>query len=539
MPYDINEPIQNKSLWILEESAVNSGDSFDKLKGELQVLWAIEDSADPSNEPNLYLKSPSEGIPTGEERTVTVIDHPRDMTRLRINSPGSYVHNAEFNPTKVSRISDSLIIPNFQIPLRLYGDPEKIYSDSHWEAILMGTPFKGETTERLIDMNSLFYDTALCIPLPYSIADINSSYGAGGYPASVTNCVQITNEYNHYSPSVKRYQEKVGTYTSETLIPSIYLFETIYCAPHVGDEEGTPTTYAALQAQLGTASMNRVTLVTPDTLNPIITAFGATEILQRSIITGSGAHHLHAWLDKMSSLTLSSYHEDAIMKQNKNFLFTNRFYTHRDSTIGIHGEMIAREFPYYNKIALTRHVGTSFQEVFTDAYPDGGSDGGAHSDGFAPLRAQYSSVLGQHFAARLQDLEADTIFLESLKNLALGEFSDFEMTEKSYQTFTLQEEFEGSSSTFKRYQAAAAKSQVYRQVDLLSFIAYATNNLTEAISNDTTTLGSIDYSDGLQAVCQFRSITRTHTDGRARNYGMERLDGTLRAGSVDVRSRTS
>jgi hypothetical protein len=478
MAYNISDYVQNKTLTIVDESLLEGGTNSDKLRASLKNGW-VEDTVPDSDVPFLRYSAldinPSvtdlRGVEVKRVSPADDADHTNPISKV------------EFNPTKVTRISDDLIIPNFKIPMRIYGNDEIITSNIHWDTVLKGGTFQGHKYEPLINMTSLFYDTAINLELPYSAIEINSSYGNQGYPATITNQVQITNNYNHYSPDIGKYQNLISAFSSELLIPNIYFFENVYGAPSfTPDEEGKRALYT-LTSHLGSASMSYLTLI-DDTLSSPGQILANT--LQNTTITGSGAHLLHNHLYKMSYYPLSASATERIIEQNKNLVFDAAFFQERNPTVGVNGELIARSFPYYNKISFERHVATITEDP----------SGRASSDEFIEGRNNvglWNTQYANYITKALEEKKLSNQFLESLKNLVLGEFSGLSLTEKNYTTYTQEEVITGSHSTFQRSLQGTIKQETYKQVDFLSFLTYAADNLSEGVSHDIVSFGPTTF----------------------------------------------
>ena len=80
-----------------------------------------------------------------------------------------YISHAEMSTTRIDTIDPGTIVPNFKIPMRMYGsDPAMPGGDQFWYTYFMGGEAFGSTYEAKLDNNTIFYDEAFRFPLPYN-----------------------------------------------------------------------------------------------------------------------------------------------------------------------------------------------------------------------------------------------------------------------------------------------------------------------------------------------------------------------------------
>ena len=130
-------------------------------------------------------------------------------------------------------VSKNSIMINKKFPVRLIGDPENVFSDSHWEKILIGGMWGKEQIQGIIKDNVVFDDQHMESIYPIDAKVIKrlkaleysntEGYGTGLYEVR-GDFVEIKPEINHYIPY---YQDHTNNLGSELLIPNAYLMTSI------------------------------------------------------------------------------------------------------------------------------------------------------------------------------------------------------------------------------------------------------------------------------------------------------------------------
>ena len=119
-------------------------------------------------------------------------------------------------------IDDKIIIPNKQVPIRLYGNSDVIKNDTHWKTVLLGgtygnNSYDGIYEEKIYDNHTFDYS------LPYSKMESITIPGGDYFETPI----QITYDYNIY---LKEYQDYISNIDTELIIPNMYLFKSIQLA---------------------------------------------------------------------------------------------------------------------------------------------------------------------------------------------------------------------------------------------------------------------------------------------------------------------
>jgi len=145
-------------------------------------------------------------------------------------------------PIQTTLSKDSIMI-NKRIPVRLIGNQEHVFSDEHWEKILVGGQWAGSQMEPMIKQNVVFDDQHMESIYPIDakivkrLTDLNySPESYSGFFAVRGDYVQIKPEVNHYIPFYQDYVKKLG---SELVIPNAYLMTSIEL---FGDSIALPVT---------------------------------------------------------------------------------------------------------------------------------------------------------------------------------------------------------------------------------------------------------------------------------------------------------
>ena len=111
-----------------------------------------------------------------------------------------YISHAEMSTTRIDTIDSATIVPNFKIPMRMYGsDPAMPGGDQFWYTYFMGGEAFGATYEQKLDSSTIFYDEAMRFPLPYNDLELmvfgaDSNYGEKTATAAAEEIESSTDE---------------------------------------------------------------------------------------------------------------------------------------------------------------------------------------------------------------------------------------------------------------------------------------------------------------------------------------------------------
>ena len=147
------------------------------------------------------------------------------------------------NPARMTVSKDSMMI-NTRFPVRLIGNPEHVFSDQHWEKVLLGGMWGREQVPGIIKENFVFDDQHMEVLYPIDAKKIkrlndleytySDAYGTNLY-STRGDFIEIKPEVNHYIPFYQDYTNNLG---SELLIPNAYLMTSIEL---FGDSAGFST----------------------------------------------------------------------------------------------------------------------------------------------------------------------------------------------------------------------------------------------------------------------------------------------------------
>jgi len=544
-PYSDSGITENKISLLVDASVVD----FDLLRAALGNGWITyeEYSLDRHGTFADFIQSPPQSAENLRRYEVL-----RVTPSSQISPEQRTINAIEFNPFKVARISDELIIPNFTIPIRIYGS-SNINDDEHWRAVCAGGIYRGAEYPGLVNTTELFYDTSLTVPLPYNRLELNLLYGAYG-SATPKPEIEITNDYRHYYPSTKKYQDLAAATNSELLLPNIYEYETLYYAPNsdVGTAPQKAFAYESLLEQFGSASVSRITNLPNELGVPLGLSMFKVGRFQANSISGSGVETFQKTMVQTMEYPLTPEAERSIINRNKNILFDDYYYTTSVTDRGS-AFRIARSFPYYNKIAFTRHVPTNTADMWDAALLSNvhsleqatadwlvasmtGDDTTGMYEAMAArvisAHAHLSTLstgfwgtkgLSSFFTQAIADSDMSNQFLESLKNLVLGEYAGIKMEERSYSCATQTQFPTGSRETFAIMMNGTVESKALKTVDFTQFMNYAAQHSTEAISTDVTSVGPVGMTTPARRAAGSRNATT--------NASSDRLMGAVRMSS--------
>jgi len=185
--------------------------SLDHLRNLLGLYW--------TNDVNAATGDVSLNYDVSTANTKYSIDLVEDLnlrmvSRMQAKSP--YVDRIEFNPDFMETITNESLLPNFKIPLRIYGSREYTKGDRFWNTLFMGGTFGEENYAPIVSAPYAFYDESVMMPIPYSAMEVKLA------DASLQEALpaQITYTYNSYSADIREYQRWTKKLESALLIPN-------------------------------------------------------------------------------------------------------------------------------------------------------------------------------------------------------------------------------------------------------------------------------------------------------------------------------
>tara|TARA_Y100000310_G_scaffold22956_1_gene22019 strand:- start:2229 stop:5036 length:2808 start_codon:yes stop_codon:yes gene_type:complete len=118
---------------------------------------------------------------------------------------------------KTSASADT-VVPNYKVPVRMYGREDNLRSDKEWKDYLLGGTLRGKSTGGIF--NTKVFDTfGFSYDIPYSELESKTLHAItnGTYDS-----LEMTCDYNTYLPN---YIQHISTLANERLIPNIYFID--------------------------------------------------------------------------------------------------------------------------------------------------------------------------------------------------------------------------------------------------------------------------------------------------------------------------
>ena len=459
----------------------------------------------------------------------------RKVSRLETSS--FYIDSIEFNPDFAEVINPDSYLPNYKIPMRIYGSQENSRGDRFWNVLFNGGTFGEDVFPSIVDMPYVFYDEVLSFDVPYSKKWVNMDSDLDAAPP-----IEITCVYNSFSKDVEDYQVWTSQLESELLIPNINTIAAMTYHARASATEmstpGHPTSYA-IASQIGYDYLDYLlypplklvyesfvseeatgTPLDPDLVYPLarnlfIVAPGMTEssaddISELLYSTEMSPEEFqenkefvltaHIWwfadaftsaYDDPHRYLLQSYMADQkdfidmipntlkekVKVNHQNMIFDASAF---GSTVSADRDGVANSFPYYIKISFPM---TAFDEGDTKVEPTPTTvDQPKH---------MFSSETSYVFRNAIKGSNFDAKFLETLKDIHDGVFPEIEMSPKDY-TFN---SFWYDAESPSEYTSETKKVSL-KTVDFVDLMVKAHNHYGGALNSNYQFVGT-DAADYL------------------------------------------
>jgi len=207
--------MSTKKIQFIDTSALSG--STERLRTEMGQYWQIVET-DYGDEPEFNASSFSEltamySAEINNASTSTSYNNPYSdyLGFVLINNP------ANFTDLKTSASADT-VVPNYKVPVRMYGREDNLRTDKDWKDYLLGGSVRGKShpgvfSTKVFDTFGFSYD------IPYSEIENKTLHAItnGTY-----NSLEMTCDYNSYMPD---YTQHVSTLANERLIPNIYFID--------------------------------------------------------------------------------------------------------------------------------------------------------------------------------------------------------------------------------------------------------------------------------------------------------------------------
>lgn len=214
------DPTLKNTFYI--DSSTLSG-STESLRNEIGINWYVKSSTDTNGTPQLDLYFQDLEKTMGATKT-----YPTDwLASAKSTSVSERLKYVELQPLLQTLASTDIIVPNFKVPGRFYGNKDKIVSDTEWKAYLMGGTF-GTTTFEGIYSAATFDNYGFTYNLPYSSQEAEE---LAAIADSGWQSVSIKYHYNEYLPKFETWAALQGDVKS---LPSVAFMEMAQSAEVIG-----------------------------------------------------------------------------------------------------------------------------------------------------------------------------------------------------------------------------------------------------------------------------------------------------------------
>ena len=210
--------MSTKKIQFIDTSALSG--STEKLRTELGQFWQIEET-DYGDVPVFNASNYNDlaALYRGEIYNMAA-------SSVSYNNPysdylGFVMMNNPFNHTdlKTSASADT-IVPNYKVPVRMWGREDNLRSDKDWRNYLLGGSVVGKSQPGVFS-TSVFDTFGFSYEVPYSEIENKTLHAItnGTY-----NSLEMTCKYNMYLPNYTQY---ISTLANERLIPNIYFIDLV------------------------------------------------------------------------------------------------------------------------------------------------------------------------------------------------------------------------------------------------------------------------------------------------------------------------
>ena len=423
----------------------------------------------------------------------------------------------QVNPSRVVSINRTSLVPSAKIPVRIYVDERLQRGDNYWKTVFVGGEVGGNVFPKLIDNQTTFYDINFGIKKhasehkwrylndeSYDVADI----------ATIRNSHAL--KFNIYcnipnnDPYIDNYQQWESTVKSPLLLPNL-LFEIqvrrmrqlmrIY--------SGTYGNYGWSHVPWTIVNRQHMQEMLDDSPNWIsmLDYYYPQDNAQQTILPHTEEDTVIIFESDDSHLLMNQYYGDnwiynwkppeelkqAIINAQKNIILPDFWtrYALDGGKMEAHYNLTKQRSQTANlgnvTIEFDRHVGDAHREDIFAAY------------GFPEKRIMASNFTPGSwndrwfFRGSIEDNHFTEKFLESLKDLEEGNFSNFKMDKTSFEV--AKTNWEPITNTDTRAVTAIKEDTIdnikLESFDYFEFLTYLQNKPKAAENDDYLMLGNI------------------------------------------------
>tara|TARA_R110001592_G_scaffold266857_1_gene532697 strand:+ start:6770 stop:9787 length:3018 start_codon:yes stop_codon:yes gene_type:complete len=477
--------------------------SNDNLRKALGTMYLIKTNDDGEEHYKFFeeFDAISESLPS---RALKVPDDPEVDLRGRpvIRAEPSEEHNSiiqkiQINPARIEKINPNAYLPNYKIPVRLYANKDRASGDNFWNTYFMGGTFGDTVYPRLIDDNTIFYDTEVNFRHPYSYKE----HVERGGSSDLTSIWKIQSNYNDYDQYVENYQNW-SIAKNELLLPN-YNFS--YTHMFIFGGTGPMSPFSVLFADARTEYLSEVS----DSAEITEPAGGIIKDLLKYYYPEPFLYYTakkntyfgRDWIALPKDLEV----EQRAMMIQQNIIFDQNYYRHFSEYVGDDSlsaietyEFAASGFDQKLDVSANMmNIEISFKRNKSVERMSFEHDDYYTLDFSKPLITGEESMDSKDTPYRIRDIIEDnkfsSKFLEILKDLDEGTIVNLPYNTVTYDINSIYELNSG--------RVAATNNLKLKTLDWVQFLLYTYNNYDEALNENFAFMGppkithSSTYSD--------------------------------------------
>ena len=395
----------------------------------------------------------------------------------------------ELNPALMRPINKNLSIPNFKIPARLYASIDNITGDVYWREYFTGGTYANQNFENLIDLETIYYDTAFSIkaPVDYKTARAHEYLNVTKDPSSLF--FEIKSNYMDYNLQVQNFQDWALELNSELLIPNYYIvLEKVYRDERLLDEDPVFMEFTK-QLQQG-YTKQKENVIAYHFPNNMTYSYIKANYLQDQYFGSFFVNYPN-----------SETFKDAAIRHQQNLIFDDQYFsleTQESAETDIRFLTSAKERAIRKKLSTFYHIDISFDRHDTELFDD--KSGASLDAGAGSVPSfDYLNVHSQEQPEHQKTLFTNSLFgkfnsrfLELLKDIDEGTITEVPVRTESvlfnrhYDKVTYNE-IEPVSIT--QTTELPDMSFGLKTINLLQFLTYAYNNFDVALNDNYLFMG--------------------------------------------------
>lgn len=460
-------------------------DGIKKQLGNLLTIFRPEDSTIPEG---LFVAN---YIDVETEKSIRVKDGTTagiDVERGQ-NLASENISAIEFNPALIRPINKNLSIPNFKVPVRLYASIDNITGDVYWREYFTGGTYANQNFENLIDLETIYYDTAFSIKAPVDYKTARAHEYLNVTKDSNSLFFEIKSNYMDYNLQVQNFQDWALELNSELLIPNYYIvLEKAYRDERLLDEDPTSMEFTK-QLQQG-YTKQKENVMAYHFPNNMTYSYIITNYLQDQYFGSFFVNYPN-----------NQTFKDAAIQHQQNLIFDDQYFsmiTQESAKTEISFITPAKEREIRKKLSTFYHIDISFDRHDREFFDDKtgvSTDSGA---GFIPSIDSLNEN-SQQQPEHQKKLFTNSLFgkfnsrfLELLKDIDEGTITEVPVRTESvlfnrhYDKVTYNEQ---EPISITQTTELPAMSFGLKTINLLQFLTYAYNNFDVALNDNYLFMG--------------------------------------------------